>query len=388
MIIEKILLRNYRNYDEMTLLPHEGVNLFFGPNGSGKTNLLEAVHYCALGKSHRISVDQHTVRSGESFGLCEVVVRTDTGRRKITVQLLPGENNKKTILIDGKKIQRFSDMMGCLQCVIFSPEDMGLIREGPSFRRRYLDMMISQLNRSYFIALQQYRSALDQKNALLKTLRAHPHPDMGVLEAFEKAMARPAAAIIAERIRIVNLISGQASAVYCHISGNEAEQFSVNYHSSLNNVDDIAEAFCAQSAESRESDMRYGVCSVGPHRDDLILTLNNKNMKAFASQGQIRTGALSMKLTQLKILSELGGDQPVLLLDDVMSELDKTRRMKLIDEISPYQTFITCTDETDLELEMDKRTYAVSNQSGVCRITETSSGTAMDHLEMKEPDFS
>ena len=159
MIIEKILLRNFRNYDEMTLLPHEGVNLFFGPNGSGKTNLLEAVHYCALGKSHRISGDQNTVRFGESFGLCELTVRSASSRRKISVQLVPGDSNKKSILIDGKKIKRFSDMMGCLQCVIFSPEDMGLIREGPSFRRRYLDMMISQINRGYFIALQLTESS-------------------------------------------------------------------------------------------------------------------------------------------------------------------------------------------------------------------------------------
>ena len=171
MIIQDITLRNFRNYREMTLLPHEGVNLFFGANGSGKTNLLEAIHYCALGKSHRITGDQSAVRMGEQFGVCEITVMTGGVRRKITIRLVPNDLNKTTILIDGKRIQRFSDMMGCLQCVIFSPEDLGLIKEGPSLRRRYLDMMISQVNRGYFIALQQYRSGLEQRNALLREAR-------------------------------------------------------------------------------------------------------------------------------------------------------------------------------------------------------------------------
>ena len=161
----------------------------------------------------------------------------------------------------------------------------------------------------------------------------------------------------------------------------------MEYHSSLNDTDDIAAEFCRQSMENRDMDMRYGICSVGPHRDDLLLNLSGKNMKIFASQGQVRTGALSMKLAQLKILSEIGGDQPVLLLDDVMSELDKTRRMKLISEINPYQTFITCTDETDLELELNKRTYAVSSRDGICHIEETGSGELIPRPEFREPDF-
>ena len=186
MIIDKLTLRNFRNYEETVLTPHEGVNLFFGANGSGKTNLLEAVHYCALGKSHRITGDQSAVRIGESFAVCSVSVMTGGVRREITVRLVPNELNKKVILIDGKPIRRFSDMMGCLQCVIFSPEDLGLIREGPSMRRRYLDMMISQVNRGYFIALQQYRSGLEQRNALLKNIKATGQNNTGMLDVFEQ----------------------------------------------------------------------------------------------------------------------------------------------------------------------------------------------------------
>ena len=388
MIIQDITLRNFRNYREMTLLPHEGVNLFFGANGSGKTNLLEAIHYCALGKSHRITGDQSAVCMGESFGVCDVTVLTGGVRRKISIRLVPNDINKKTIMIDGKRIQRFSDMMGCLQCVIFSPEDLGLIKEGPSLRRRYLDMMISQINRGYFIALQQYRSGLEQRNALLRNLRVNNGIGKKLLPDFEQAMAGPAAAIVAGRIKIVELLSELGAETYRNISGLEQEEFRISYHSSLKDAENTEEAFIAQMAENREDDIRTGVTSVGPHRDDLNLSLNRKNMKVFASQGQIRTAALSLKLAQMKVLRQVGGETPVLLLDDVMSELDKNRRRRLVSEISDYQTFITCTDESDLELDGDYRVYRVSAEDGIAYINETNAGEAVLLAEPAEPDFS
>ena len=377
MIIQNITLRNFRNYREMTLLPHEGVNLFFGANGSGKTNLLEAIHYCALGKSHRITGDQSAVRMGESFGVCELTVKTGGVYRKISIRLVPNELNKKSILIDGKRIQRFSDMMGCLQCVIFSPEDLGLIKEGPSLRRRYLDMMISQINRGYFIALQQYRSGLEQRNALLRNIRMNGGTGKNLLPDFEQAMAGPAASIVAGRSKIVDLLSELG-----------AETYRISYHSSLRDTENREEEFLTQMAENREDDIRTGVTSVGPHRDDLNLSLNKKNMKVFASQGQIRTAALSLKLAQMKVLRLVGGDTPVLLLDDVMSELDKNRRYRLVSEISDYQTFITCTDESDLELDGDYRAYRVSAENGEAYINETNAGESVPLAEPAEPDFS
>ena len=388
MRIEEITLRNFRNYREMTLLPHEGVNLFFGANGSGKTNLLEAIHYCALGKSHRVTGDQSVIRIGETFGMCGVTVESGGVRRKITVRLVPNEQNKKIITIDSRKIQRFSDMMGCLQCVIFSPEDLGLIREGPSLRRRYLDMMISQMNRGYFIALQQYRTGLEQRNALLRNMRANGGSGQKVLEVFEQAMAAPAAVIVAERKRITDILSGMAAETYRNISGREQEDFRIGYHSSLREEASVEEALCRQLAENREDDIRLGVTSVGPHRDDLTLSLNKKNMKVFASQGQIRTAALSLKLAQMKVLKQIAGEAPVLLLDDVMSELDRNRRSRLVSEISDYQTFITCTDETDLELDQAPRICHVISEDGTARIEQTASGAPMVlKEEITDPDF-
>ena len=387
MIIEKLTLRNFRNYEETVLTPHEGVNLFFGANGSGKTNLLEAIHYCALGKSHRITGDQSAVRIGEGFAVCGVTVRSNNVKREISVRLVPNDAAKKVILLDQKQIRRFSDMMGCLQCVIFSPEDLGLIREGPSVRRRYLDMMISQVNRGYFIALQQYRSGLEQRNALLKNMRGNPRQYENMLEVFEQAMAGPAAAIVSERIRVVELLSRLASETYRGISGREEEEFQASYHSAFRESANVQEDFIKVMRENREEDLRLGITSAGPHRDDLNLSLNRKNMKVYASQGQIRTAALSLKLAQMKALRQMSGEPPVLLLDDVMSELDKERRMRLVREISDYQTFITCTDESDLELESDRRIYHVSSEEGKARLELTNPGIEEEKPVLKEPDF-
>ncbi len=388
MLIEKLTLRNFRNYEETVLTPHEGVNLFFGANGSGKTNLLEAIHYCALGKSHRITGDQSTVRIGESFAVCSVSVRTGGVRRDITVRLVPNEQTKKVILLDQKQIRRFSDMMGCLQCVIFSPEDLGLIREGPSLRRRYLDMMISQVNRGYFIALQQYRSGLEQRNALLKLIRTNSREGKGMLDVFEQAMASPAAVIVAARKKVIGLLSGLAADTYRGISGKDGEEFQAGYHSVFRESENVEEDFIRMLRENREEDLRLGVTSAGPHRDDLNLSLNRKNMKVYASQGQIRTAALSLKLAQMKALRAMSGETPVLLLDDVMSELDRDRRMRLVTEISDYQTFITCTDESDLELEGNRRIYHVSAPEGKALLEETNRGTVREVLPLAEPDFS
>ena len=369
MLIEELKLKNFRNYRELALCPHPGVNLFFGRNGSGKTNLLEAIHYCSLGRSHRISNDANAVKNGEAFASSSVSIQNALGRREISVRFHPDEAQKKTILIDRKKITRFSDMMGCLRCVIFSPEDLGLIKEGPSLRRRYLDMMISQVSRGYFIALQQYKAGMDQRNAVIRNMRMNAAGDLSILSAFEEAMAAPAAVIIRERRRVISLLSDIALDTYRRISDTD-ETFRLSYHSSVKEETEIEETLCRLFRENREDDIRMGFTSVGPHRDDLSLTLNKNQMKQFASQGQIRTAALSMKLSQMQILRDLSGEEPVLLLDDVMSELDRKRRACLIGEISSFQTFITCADRDDVDCEKVQQVWSVSAEDDGAEVKE------------------
>ena len=386
MVIEKIELDHYRNYDHLKLYPQDGINLLFGKNGSGKTNLLEAIHYCALGKSHRISQDVHAVTVGEKSGYCTISVRGKWTKNEISVRLVPEENIAKNIFIDHKKVKKLSEMMGVLRCVIFSPEDLDLIKEGPSGRRRFLDMMISQINRSYFVALQQYKNAMEQRNAILRNCRVMECPPDSMISDFEESMAKQAKIIYQERKKIIEFISDESLKIYQKISGREDEVFNVQYHGFLKK-DDSIEQYTENLARNREEDLRQGMTTIGPHRDDLQLTLNRKNMKLFASQGQMRTAALSLKLSQLQILTKAGGESPVLLLDDVMSELDLQRRMNLLKEIGNTQTFITFSDETDLEELSEYRTYFVFAQNGKGNIEEKNKGPEKIIQKLKEPDF-
>lgn len=378
MLIESLKLRDYRNYSELTIAPHPGVNILFGQNGSGKTNLLEAIHYCSLGRSHRTSQDKEVVRKGADMSAIGVQLKKNGTRMDIAVKLTPNEGKKKHIFIDKKKATRISDLMGRVQCVIFSPEDLMIVKEGPAIRRRFLDMMISQLSTAYFVALQQYQKALDQRNALLREYKRGGRCDMGMLEAFEHAMALPCDVIIPLRKKYIRMLAKIANTKYHAISGRENEQFSMDYECCMDQEGTASEKIMEMLRQSRREDMLRGSTSIGIHREDILLLLSGRDMKVFASQGQIRTAALSMKLAQLEIFRKEAGEAPILLLDDVMSELDMTRRTRLLGEISGVQTFITCTDESDLEGCLEKRSYRVRmNSDGLAQIKKESAGEAV-----------
>ena len=387
MIIQSLHLKNFRNYSQLDLHPDVGVNIFFGPNGSGKTNILEAIHYCALGKSHRVSNDQSVIKNGETDAVCELSIRNQISVQTVGVHISKSESNRKSIFINSKKIQRFSDMMGCFRCVIFSPEDLDMIKEGPSVRRKYLDMMISQIDSKYFIALQRYRIALEQRNALLKRIRAG-EADLKVLVSFDEILAEEGRTIIQKRMEIVHKLTEVAMDVYHNISGQEDELLQIQYQSVLPDSESIPDGMMKGLYANREDDIRTGLTSIGPHRDDLIFTLNRKNMKMYSSQGQIRTAALSLKLTQIRILYEYSGDRPVLLLDDVMSELDRNRRVRLENEISQCQTFITCTDESDLEMNQSRNVFSVYSVGNDGFAVSSSGSDSVQYSQMREPDFS
>ena len=389
MYIEKIRLRNFRNYQELELTPHPGVNLLFGQNGSGKTNLLEAIHYCALGRSHRTSQDREVVRKGEAAGACGVTVTGDGGRSEIAVRLMPGDAHRKQVFVDRKRAARLSELMGRVRVVIFSPEDLSLVKEGPSGRRRYADMLLSQLNPPYFVALQQYQKALDQRNAILRAGRQSGALPGDLLDAFEEAMARQCALIIPLRRELIGQVAELAAEKYAGICGRPQERFRMRYQCCAEEADP-AEQLRDLWRRQRQEDLLRGVTSSGIHREDIALSLNDREMKLFASQGQIRTAALSMKLAQLELFRLRTGEPPVLLLDDVMSELDMTRRTHLLGELTGVQTFVTCTDESDLDGCADRRAYRVRlDETGCPRVEETREGEAVPvQVWDDEPDFS
>ena len=387
MTIEKMELIHFRNYEKLELQPHPEINLFFGENGSGKTNLLEAIHFCSLGKSHRLSQDANAVLIGEKAAAVRVEVRSRLSRSRIEIRLSPGEENIKSVWIDGNRASRLSEMMGLLRCVIFSPEDLNLIREGPAVRRRFLDMMISQISRPYFIALQQYRTAMNHRSAILRTARLENRPVSGMIEDFEQAMSDYAETIYRERFGHERFLSEMANEMYREISGREQETFQIQYRSCLKSDRDGSPSLKEALRDCREEDMKNGTTSVGPHRDDLSLMLNSRNMKNYASQGQMRTGALSLKLAQLKVIQKVTGENPVLLLDDVMSELDPERRSNLLHILQDTQTFITCTDRSDLSDYIHYRTYQVREEGGRGAVSEFLSGPKPVSPVFTEPVF-
>lgn len=377
MYIDSLKLRAFRNYPSLELTPHPGVNILFGQNGSGKTNLLEAIHYCALGRSHRTSQDREVVQKGADMGAVGVRLHKGRGQMDIQVKLTPNEARKKAVYLDRKRAGRLSDLMGHVQCVIFSPEDLQLVKEGPSVRRRYLDMLISQMSQVYFTALQQYQKALDERNALIRDIRKGLPVDSNELTCYEQIMADQCEMIIPFRRRILEQTARIATQKYRAISGRANEQFAMRYVSCTPDNADVWDYMTQTLRKGRRDDAQRGTTTFGIHREDITLTLNGRDMKVFASQGQIRTAALSMKLAQLEVFSSLSDEMPILLLDDVMSELDMSRRTRLLEEINGVQTFITCTDESDLVGSHEFRSYHVRmDDDGNGRVYLVSEGEA------------
>ncbi len=350
MVIRQLRLQDYRNYPCVAFYPSEGITVFHGPNGAGKTNLLEAIHLCCLGRSHRVSQDRELIRQGSPGGSVQVKVQRSDGNREVTVKLFSQQRRAKQIILNGKPAARIGELMGHVNCVMFSPEDLELIKDGPAIRRRFMDMQLSQLRPAYFYALQKYVSLLNQRNALLRSLAAPGGAarHAGQLEAWDEQLAREGAVLIAQRRWFGEIIRHEAAKNYAHISGSNEETFEAVYKGAPIKEDKLYEGMLEGFQKTRQEDLRRCATHFGPHRDDLTLTLMGRDMKSFASQGQMRTAALALRLAQLSLMKTESGEAPILLLDDVMSELDPKRRALLLERIQGVQTFVTCTDKSDL----------------------------------------
>ena len=345
MHLTALKLKNFRSYANITLTPPEGITVIAGENGAGKTNLLEAVHLCCLGRSHRTNTDTDMILNGADTAAVQATVQRRDGRHDTGVRLFQGQKRKKICYVNGKTAQRVGDLMGHATCVIFSPEDLGLVQDGPNVRRRYLDMLLSQLQPAYFFTLQQYMTALRQRNALLKQPES---PELNAqLDVWDEQLAQAAAPLTRLREQMSGRLSAMAAEHYRAISGRDQEVLSIRYVTQLGETDIAAQALRLLRQRRRDDFHRLST-SVGPHRDDLSLTLSGESLQSYASQGQSRTAALSMKLAAFDLLTEEQGEPPLLLLDDVLSELDPLRRKRLIDRIRSAQALLTCTDVSDL----------------------------------------
>ena len=339
-------LQQFRNYPRLTLHPSQGTTVLYGANGSGKTNVLEAMHLLSLGRSHRTAADKEMIAADESVAFVRGETQRLEGKHDIEVRLYPFEKPQKRVLLFGKPAERISDMMGHATCVMFSPEDIRIVRDGPAARRRFVDMQLSQIRPSYLKALKTYLSVLERRNALLKNQRQNPDFDTQ-LETWDEQLAGAAVYVVEARRWFLSELSQNASAQYAAISEDPAEVFSLQYTGPLASSDVPYRTMLAGLKRTRGEDMHRLYTAFGPHRDDVAMLLCGKELRAFGSQGQLRTAVLSIKLGEIALIEREMGEYPTLLLDDVFSELDLKRRSALLQTTQGVQTFITCTDKQD-----------------------------------------
>lgn len=334
MIIKSLELMNFRNYEFLDLKFNEGTNILYGDNAQGKTNVLEAIYISATTKSHKGSKDRDIVNFNEEESHIRTYLDKEGIQYKVDMHLR--KNKSKGIAIDGQKIKRAADLLGLLNVVFFSPEDLNIIKNGPAERRRFIDMELCQLDNFYLYNLNHYNKIVNQRNKLLKDMYFNPQLKE-TLNIWDSQLISFGSKIIERRRIFVEQFNEIIYDIHKKLSGGKEELF-IKYEPDVE-IDNFEEAM----SNSQERDIKLKQTSVGPHRDDFCFMIGNIDIRKFGSQGQQRTAALSLKLSEIEIVKKITKDKPVLLLDDVLSELDSSRQNHLLNSIGDIQTIITCT---------------------------------------------
>lgn len=356
MIVNSIKLDQFRNYESLELEFHPGTNLFYGDNAQGKTNILEAVYLCGTTRSHKGSKDREMIR----FGQEESHIRMEISRGEVPwrIDMHLKKNRSKGIAVNGVPVRKAGELMGIGNFIFFSPEDLNIIKNGPSERRRFLDMELCQLDKIYLHHLTNYTKALAQRNKLLKDIYFHPEYEE-MLDVWDAQMAQYGSRLIQLRAEFVKELNQIIYEIHGSLSGQK-EELLVSYERNTE-----PEQLEQQLKKSREKDLKTHMTNCGPHRDDLCFMIGGIDIRKFGSQGQQRTAALSLKLSEIEIVKRSVKDTPVLLLDDVLSELDGSRQRYLLESIHDIQTLITCTGVDDF----------VKNHFRIDRLFQVTQGT-------------
>ncbi len=353
MYIKRIKLENFRNYENLDVEFSKDFNLIYGNNAQGKTNILESIYISALGRSFQTNKDNELIKIGKEKANVEIdYVRKDR-EGKITLEIA----DKKTFYINGIKQKRLSDIIGKINIVLFYPDNINIIKGGPSERRKFLDIMISQLKPNYLHLLNRYLKTLEQRNAYLKQIKFDNKRE-DLLEIWDEKLSELSSEIYKYREEYIEKIREKIETIHNKITncGKEQEKLEIFFISSGKTQKDFLEKL----KETREIDIKRGFTSTGIHRDDFEIYINGKDVGIYGSQGQQRTSVLSLKLTELNIIYDEIGEEPILLLDDFMSELDENRRTNLTKVIDKNQVFITCTDKILVE-NKNNTIYHINN---------------------------
>ncbi len=357
MFIKYLKLNNYRNYDKLSIELSPNVNVFIGDNAQGKTNILESIYYCSVGKSHRTSRDKELIKWDGEDTLINIYVVKQRLDKKIDIKIF--KEGRKGININSVKITKTSDLMGVLNVVMFSPEDLKIVKESPSYRRKFLDIELCKLSKKYYYNLVQYNKVVDERNAVLKRWK---EINNDILDIYDEQISNFGSYIIGERYNYIQKLKKTGYKVHKDITSG-AESIDFEYISSVRNMEQVKEELNKNLLLNRKKDFEKKTTSCGPHRDDFSICINNVDTRTYGSQGQQRTSVLTIKFASLEIIRELTGEYPVLLLDDVLSELDINRQKYILSSIKNLQTIITCTGITDIKEYLDDKAvvYKVYN---------------------------
>ena len=334
MIIEYLELSDFRNYEEVHIDLSPNTNIFFGDNAQGKTNILEAVFLTGTTKSHKGSHDADMISFGKDFGVIRALFNKNGIDYKIGIQLR--RDKRKAISINNSPVKKAADLLGIVNVVLFSPEDLSIIKSGPEKRRRFIDMTLCQVDKEYLFALSGYNKIVNQRNKLLKNY--DKRVDISdTLDIWDDQLINYGCRVIKLREEFINSIKDIINDIHGNLTGND-DILSLDYKKNVK-----TEEYKDRLLRNREKDIIYKNTSIGPHRDDIDFKINDIDVKKFGSQGQQRTVALSLKLSEIEIIKKEVDDTPILLLDDVLSELDINRQKYLLETLGDTQTLITCT---------------------------------------------
>lgn len=356
MIIKSIELAHYRNYDSLNMQFDSGTNILYGDNAQGKTNILEAIYVSATTKSHKGSKDKEIV----NFDKDEAHIRTFLEKEGVEtrVDMHLRKNKSKGIAIDGQKIKKAADLLGLCNVVFFSPEDLGIIKNGPAERRRFVDMELCQLDNFYLYNLNCYNKIVNQRNKLLKDM--YMNPDLKeTLGIWDMQLVSFGSKMIERRKLFTEQLNEIIFDIHKRLSGGKEELY-IHYEPDVE-----IEEFENKLKLSQDRDIKSKMTSVGPHRDDFSFFVGNVDIRKYGSQGQQRTAALSLKLSEIELVRKIAKNNPVLLLDDVLSELDSNRQNYLLNSIGDIQTIITCTGLEEF----------VNNRFNINKVFKVSDGT-------------
>ena len=355
MIIKSLELADFRNYETLNIHFDRGTNILFGDNAQGKTNILEAIYVSATTKSHKGSKDKEIINFEKEESHIRTYLEKEDVEYRVDMHLR--KSKSKGIAIDGQKIKKAADLLGLLNIVFFSPEDLAIIKNGPSERRRFADMELCQLDNFYLYNLNHYNKIINQRNKLLKDISFNPGLKE-TLNIWDSQLVSFGSKIIERRKLFTEQLCEIIGDIHNKLSGGK-EELIVKYEPDVS-----IEEFEDRMRENQEKDIRYKMTQSGPHRDDFSFIVNGIDIRKFGSQGQQRTAALSLKLSEIELVKKMTKDTPVLLLDDVLSELDSSRQNYLLNSIGEIQTIITCTGLDEF----------VNNRFEINRIFKVSNG--------------